>query len=98
MDGVRRRALLGLFTHLVKDKCFDQLRTKEQLGYLVWSGGSVHGGYVYNARFVVQSKPRSPEYLDQRVEAFLEGFREVHVLRRIYICVHEATASLPMMW
>lgn len=32
LDEVRARALLGLLTHLVKDKCFNQLRTKEQLG------------------------------------------------------------------
>ncbi|CBJ49276.1 conserved unknown protein [Ectocarpus siliculosus] len=76
LDGVRERALLNLFTHLVKDKCFDHLRTKEQLGYLVWSGGSVHGGYVYNARFIVQSNDRSPRYLDGRVESFIAGFRE----------------------
>lgn len=44
---------------------------------MVWSGGSVHGGYVYNARFIVQSNERSPEYLDGRVEAFVKGFREV---------------------
>ncbi|CAN0315847.1 unnamed protein product, partial [Hapterophycus canaliculatus] len=32
LDRERERALLSLFAHLVKDKCFDQLRTKEQLG------------------------------------------------------------------
>lgn len=37
----------------------------------------MHGGYVYNARFVVQSNDRSPRYLDERVEAFLVSFREV---------------------
>lgn len=46
--------------------------------YLVWSGASTHGGgYVYNARFIVQSNDRSPGYLDQRVESFIAGFREV---------------------
>lgn len=33
LDSMRSRALLALFLHLVKDKFFDQLRTKEQLGY-----------------------------------------------------------------
>ncbi|CAN0483292.1 unnamed protein product, partial [Hapterophycus canaliculatus] len=47
--------------------------------YLVWSGASVFGGHVYNARFIVQSNDRSPEYLDQRVECFIAGFREVRV-------------------
>lgn len=32
LDDEKERALLSLLTHLVKDKCFDQLRTKEQLG------------------------------------------------------------------
>ena len=45
--------------------------------YLVWSGLSVYGGYVYHARFLVQSNDRSPGYLEERVEAFIAGFREV---------------------
>lgn len=52
--------------------------------YLVWSGGSVNGGYVYNARFIVQSNDRSPQYLDDRVEAFVTGFREV---RAVLVCL-----------
>lgn len=32
LDAVRERALLCLFAHLVKDKCYAQLRTEEQLG------------------------------------------------------------------
>lgn len=32
---------------------------------------------MYNARFIVQSNDRSPGYLDERVESFIAGFREV---------------------
>lgn len=31
-DEAKDTALLALFTHLLKDKCFDQLRTQAQLG------------------------------------------------------------------
>eukprot|EP00752_Nemacystus_decipiens_P012492 g11064.t1 len=76
LDSLRERALLCLFAHLVRDKCYTQLRTEEQLGYIVWSFASTHAGYVHSAQFVVQSNDRTPDYLDHRVETFIAGFRE----------------------
>lgn len=62
----------------------------------MWSGLSVYGGYVYHARFLVQSNDRSPGYLEERVEAFIANFREVsrvffllydvHVLCFMFVC------------
>eukprot|EP00903_Cladosiphon_okamuranus_P017869 g16444.t1 len=77
LDTLRGRALLNLFTHLLRDKCYAKLRTEEQLGYIVWSGAFTHGkGFVYSVQFGVQSNDRSPSYLDERVESFIAGFRE----------------------
>lgn len=49
-----------------------QLRTKEQLGYIVSSGVMTHNA-VAGFRVVVQSE-KSPEYLDERIEALWSGF------------------------
>eukprot|EP00752_Nemacystus_decipiens_P002074 g1985.t1 len=76
LDGAKDRARLALFTHLLKDKFFNQLRTQAQLGYIVGSGESVHGGHVHSAYFLIQSDDHSPCYLDESIEQFLTGFRE----------------------
>ena len=68
------RAKVLLLDQLGDELGFDQLRTKEQLGYIVFTGArmfSTTGGY----RVVIQSE-RSPEYLEERINAFLMTFHE----------------------
>uniref|UniRef100_A0A7S2SI11 Insulin-degrading enzyme n=1 Tax=Rhizochromulina marina TaxID=1034831 RepID=A0A7S2SI11_9STRA len=69
-------ARLQLLMHLVKEPCFNELRTKEQLGYIVFSGIVASVGRVLNARFIVQSEVMDPKGLDDRIEAFLVFFRD----------------------
>ena len=68
-------AALSLLSHLMKEPCYDILRTKEQLGYMVWSGASRNNG-VGSLWFIIQSPEKGPAMLDNRVEAFLEHFYE----------------------
>ena len=35
-DETRLNAVLDLFAQIAREPCFDTLRTKEQLGYIVW--------------------------------------------------------------
>jgi insulysin len=68
MDS-KLRARLQLFAQMTEEPAFDQLRTKEQLGYVVWSGvrpAATTMGY----RVLIQSE-RNPEYLETRINAFL---------------------------
>ena len=65
----RENMLLELTHQIIKEACFDQLRTKEQLGYIVFSGVRRSNG-AQGLRVIVQSD-RHPDYLDQRIEAFL---------------------------
>ena len=70
----RLRAQILLLDQLGDELGFDQLRTKEQLGYIVFTGArafATTGGY----RVVIQSE-RSPEYLEERINAFLMTFHE----------------------
>ncbi|CAF5042784.1 unnamed protein product, partial [Rotaria sp. Silwood1] len=67
-------ALLELFCYLVGEPCFDQLRTKEQLGYIVRADTRRSHG-VQGFRIIVQSA-RELDYVNQRIELFIDSIRE----------------------
>ncbi|ORX55207.1 hypothetical protein DM01DRAFT_1335502 [Hesseltinella vesiculosa] len=64
------RARLSLLAQIAQEPCFDQLRTKEQLGYLVFSGVRKQTGSM-GMRFILQSE-RDTVYLENRIEDFLD--------------------------
>lgn len=61
--------LLKLFLNIIDEPCFDILRTKEQLGYTVYSCFREACG-VQGLEIVIQSDKPS-QYLNDRAEAFL---------------------------
>lgn len=65
---------LELFVQIINEPCFNILRTKEQLGYIVFSGIRRANG-VQGLRIIVQSD-RHPTFIDQRVENFLKKMGE----------------------
>ncbi|KAM0526284.1 hypothetical protein ACHAPS_004017 [Verticillium nonalfalfae] len=65
--NVRARTLL--LDQIAHEPAFDQLRTKEQLGYVVFSGVRSFST-TYGFRFIIQSE-RPCDYLESRIEAFL---------------------------
>jgi insulysin len=71
--AIRIRA--SLLAQLAQEPCFDQLRTKEQLGYVVQSGSRNSVRFV-GFHIIIQSE-RDAEYLDDRIEAFLVDFRKL---------------------
>lgn len=71
------RARLSLLAQIAQEPCFDQLRTKEQLGYLVFSGVRKQTGSM-GMRFIVQSE-RDTVYLENRIEDFLGKLRTMIV-------------------
>lgn len=70
-DGIMRAKTL-LVDQMIHEPAFDQLRTKEQLGYVVFSSMR-NFATTCGFRVLVQSE-RRPEYLDKRIDAFLEQF------------------------
>lgn len=95
-QSTRNNALFELIAQILHEPAYDELRTKEQLGYIVWSGLRRSNG-TQGFRVIVQS-PHNPEYLDQRIEAFFakmeqtladlteEEFvrhRDAHIQRRL---------------
>ncbi|OAQ98847.1 hypothetical protein LLEC1_05979 [Akanthomyces lecanii] len=68
--NTRARTLLA--EQLIHEPTFHQLRSKEQLGYVVFAGMRSFST-TCGLRFLLQSE-REPKYLDRRVEAFLIQF------------------------
>lgn len=64
-----------LFAQMIHEPCFDTLRTKEQLGYVVFSSTLSNHGTI-NMRFLIQSERTTP-YLEWRIDTFLEEFGKV---------------------
>jgi insulysin len=65
----RLRVLTDLVGTVVKEPCFNQLRTKEQLGYVVFSGlRNCRNSFGF--RILIQSE-RNTYFLEYRIEEFL---------------------------
>ncbi|KAI4173694.1 MAG: hypothetical protein LQ348_006508 [Seirophora lacunosa] len=63
------RAKLLLLGQMTEEIGFDQLRTKEQLGYIVFTGAK-YAATIMGYRVIIQSE-RPTDYLEERVNAFL---------------------------
>lgn len=65
----------GLFAQMLHEPCFDTLRTKEQLGYVVFSS-SLNNHGTSNIRILVQSE-HTTSYLEWRIDEFYKAFGEI---------------------
>jgi insulysin len=72
---INTTAMLALLHHLMKEPAFHELRTEEQLGYIVQTTIKTNGDDVKSLLFLIQSDAYDPIHLDQRVEAFIERFQ-----------------------
>ncbi|CAG8625900.1 11505_t:CDS:10 [Acaulospora morrowiae] len=68
------RAKLYLVGQIASEPCFNQLRTKEQLGYSVYCYSNELVGAM-EFRVVIQSE-KDTIYLENRIEEFLKGLQE----------------------
>eukprot|EP01091_Cochliopodium_minus_P012601 TRINITY_DN3850_c0_g1_i1.p1 TRINITY_DN3850_c0_g1~~TRINITY_DN3850_c0_g1_i1.p1 ORF type:complete len:956 (-),score=241.60 TRINITY_DN3850_c0_g1_i1:101-2968(-) len=71
-DEINKYITMDLFSNMVQANFFDQLRTKEQLGYSVSSSKNWDSNVV-GMYFNVQSSVALPEYLDYRIETWIES-------------------------
>lgn len=69
-------AALAMFNHLVREPAFNQLRTEEQLGYIVHTSVKTSGYHIKGLLFLVQSDSFDPIHVEGRIETFLASFRE----------------------
>lgn len=71
---LKRQAMVSLLVHVMKEPFFTQLRTREQLGYLV----SARYGLARNRLLLIlsiQSQVKDPLFVSDRLNAFLDTFR-----------------------
>ena len=67
--GLETRVRLSLAARIIREPAFDSLRTKQQLGYIVWTGQMNDAG-VFGLQCIVQSDKFSTATLDARIEGF----------------------------
>lgn len=72
-DNIKQEAYTRLLVQLIKEPAFDNLRTKQQLGYIVSTNVKDMVSY-YGVQVVVQSSNRDAKYLDDAIELFLASF------------------------
>ncbi|KAJ2833275.1 metalloprotease, partial [Coemansia furcata] len=69
------RVVLDLTSIIIQEPFFDQLRTKEQLGYITYSSDRKYSDGYMTLRLLVQSEA-NPAYVSQRIGHFVRGFRK----------------------
>jgi insulysin len=69
-------ATLAILHHLIKEPAFNQLRTNEQLGYIVHTSIKTSGDTIKGLLVLVQSDSHDPIHVEARVEAFLATMRQ----------------------
>ncbi|KAJ2599592.1 metalloprotease [Coemansia sp. RSA 1721] len=69
------RVLMDLLLLIAQEPFFDQLRTKEQLGYITYCSDRKYSGGMMALRLLVQSES-NPTYVCQRILCFIRGFRQ----------------------
>ena len=76
LGSIKLKALIDLFEEVVDEPLFNQLRTKEQLGYAVEC--SLRLTYsVFGFCFCVQSSEYDPIYVQDRIDNFIDGVEEM---------------------
>ncbi|KAK2386573.1 Insulinase (Peptidase family M16) family protein [Trifolium repens] len=76
LGSTKLKALIDLFDEIVEEPLFNQLRTKEQLGYVVECSPRVTYR-VFGFCFCIQSAEYNPIYLQGRVESFINDLEEL---------------------
>lgn len=71
LQSTESNTLLELLAQIISEPCFNILRTKEQLGYIVFSGIRRING-AQGLRVIVQSD-KHPEYVEKRIDLFMDS-------------------------
>jgi len=75
-QGSKEFAAPGMIIeNLLSSKAFEELRTQQQLGYVVWHMNRVKKD-VYYGVFIIQSDVQEPNYIHARVVEFLETMKK----------------------
>jgi secreted Zn-dependent insulinase-like peptidase len=73
VPDVSQRVKILMLGKMISNPVYDTLRTKEQLGYVVFGGMMQHLS-VLELRIIVQGEKESPDPIDVKIEAVLDSF------------------------
>uniref|UniRef100_A0A915JJL1 Uncharacterized protein n=1 Tax=Romanomermis culicivorax TaxID=13658 RepID=A0A915JJL1_ROMCU len=73
--SIEQMVINDLLGQLLAGPCFSALRTEEQLGYIAGCGAA-SSSVVNKFRFLV-SGPYDPQYVDSRIEAFIDHIKDL---------------------
>lgn len=73
LQETKQSVLMQLIQQIIDQPCFNQLRTQEQLGYIVWTINR-RSSSTQGLMIIVQSESL-PAYIDMRIENFLNDFK-----------------------
>jgi len=71
--SVKDLSIASLISSMIQEPAFDDLRTKQQLGYIVSAGMGITRN-AFSLSVLVQGAQHSAEYYDSQIEAFLHNF------------------------
>lgn len=71
LQSTELNMLLELIAQIISEPCFNILRTKEQLGYIVFSDVCQTNG-AQGLRVIVQSD-KHPKYVEKRIDLFMKS-------------------------
>ncbi|KAJ2609918.1 metalloprotease [Coemansia sp. RSA 1365] len=74
-NNIKGRLVIDILKRILYKPFFNQLRTREQLGYIVTSFNRNHDSGKEMLIFLVQSES-NPIYLTQRIDRFIRSFRQ----------------------
>jgi insulysin len=74
--GYEGLAIFDLICHMAGNSAYNQLRTVEQLGYIVSTYARKTAGSAWGMTTVVQGGVALPEQLEERIEAWLVKYRQ----------------------
>ena len=69
-DDPQQRAASLIFNNFIKQPFYTIMRTKKQLGYIVWSGTSIKNRNLFSY-FIIQSATHSADELQEHVDSFM---------------------------
>lgn len=75
-DTPENRAAALVLSAFIDEPYYTEMRTRQQLGYIVWGGMSAADRQLF-AYFVIQSSDHAPDELEKRSNEWLAGLREM---------------------
>lgn len=77
-DDMARKVIMSVISPVFHEKCFDRLRTKETLGYIVSAAGTVYDHVLYQRIVVVGPNFDATHFLE-RSFVFLQSFYDEYI-------------------